>query len=162
MSSLLFQSGAATSNISMNSTEFERVLNESHVKVTKNVCITSTIQVDNLSKTDMQLWQNKSMGRLSNVSGIEVSIIESSISSLRNCSSILHASTSSLYKTSPAEANRRLLRQTSTPMHQNVMIINTSDSFISSASSMSQMSSIHNSVESESDLSQPSAGEREL
>lgn len=55
--------------------------------------------------------------------------ISDSILSLRNYSTILHSSNHQLYKTqSPCVLAKDLLRQTSTPMQQNIVVIKTPES----------------------------------
>lgn len=79
--------------------------------------------------------------------------------SLRNCSSILQTScmNHTIYKEqSPIESAKNLVRQTSTPMHHNVMQITSPDSMSCShsvSSTSCQVSSIHSSISSESDSS---------
>lgn len=83
------------------------------------------------------------------------SIADSSVLSLKNYSTILHNSNNTLYKTqSPNAVAMALERQTSTPMHDNLVVFKSPDSngcscSISISSGSSQMSSINSSSESD-------------
>lgn len=77
------------------------------------------------------------------------SIADSSVLSLKNYSSILHNSNNTLYKThSPNSVAKSLERQTSTPMHDNLVVFKSPESngcSCSISSGSSQMSSINSS-----------------
>lgn len=76
--------------------------------------------------------------------------VSDSVLSLRNYSTILHSSSHPLYKTqSPKSIEKMKIRQTSTPMHQNLVVVKSPDSnqccssCLVTSSSSSQASSIH-------------------
>lgn len=88
--------------------------------------------------------------------------ISDSVISLRNCSTILHTSSNNhtIYRaSSPSETAAALVRKTSTPMHQNMIVSeggDRSESMMCSCSVSStscHVSSIHGSHSSESDTS---------
>lgn len=112
--------------------------------------------------TKCHLWHHKSTHLYKSSVSIKnssESMISDSVLSLRNCSSILHASSTNhtIYKSnSPNDATENIVRQTSTPMHQNMKIVRTPDSITcscSASSSVCHMSSINGDNSSESDTS---------
>lgn len=131
--------------------------------------VSSTLDIEMISKSRIHLWHHN-MQQPPTI-GINKCTFEPNISdsvvSLRNCSSILHTSSTNhtIYKTNtPSDSSKNLVRQTSTPMHQNVMIIKSPDSITCSCSVSStscQVSSIHSSNSSESDIS-PSTQAKEM
>lgn len=87
----------------------------------------SSNKIDNQSATNI-----KNVSNINYVTAVQKSSFEKSISdsliSLRNYSTILHTSNHPLYKTqSPDVMEKVLVRQTSTPMHQNLIEIKSSD-----------------------------------
>lgn len=126
-----------------------------------NNCGLLALAGDTTSKC--HLWHHKSSTHLykSSVSikNSSESMTSDSVLSLRNCSSILHASSTNhtIYKSnSPNDATKNIVRQTSTPMHQNMKIVRTPDSITcscSTSSSVCHMSSINGDNSSESDTS---------
>lgn len=78
-----------------------------------------------------------------------------SVLSIKNCSTILHNSNHTMYKTqSPTAMQKALERQTSTPMHQNLYVFQSPETngccgSCLMTSNSSQMSSIHSSSESD-------------
>lgn len=82
------------------------------------------------------------------------SIADSSVLSLKNYSTILHNSNNTLYKThsSPDSVAKALERQTSTPMHDNLIVFKSPEPngcSCSISSGSSQLSSITSSSESD-------------
>lgn len=89
--------------------------------------------------------------------------ISDSVISLRNYSTILHTSNHPLYKTqSPDAMEKALVRQTSTPMHHNLMAVQSPESMehgqscsscTVSSSTSGQLSSINSSSDSDTSSS---------
>lgn len=105
----------------------------------------------------------KDVSNVNYVTAIQKSSFERSISdsviSLRNYSTILHTSNHPLYKTqSPDAMDKNLVRQTSTPMHQNLMVVQSPDSIEQTcgsclvSSTSGQMSCINSSSDSDTSI----------
>lgn len=122
--------------------------------------VSSTLNVETIStQTKVQMWQRKATeANGPKEYGSATANASDSVLSLKNCSSILHASGAShtIYKScSPNELAKNIVRQTSTPMHHNVKM-QSPDSMMclhSVSSTSCQVSSIHSSNSSESDSS---------
>lgn len=112
--------------------------------------------IEKSSASDKELTN---IGYVTANSLVQKSTLERSISdsvvSLKNYSTILHNSNNTLYKTqSPNSVAKTLERQTSTPMHQNLLVFKSPETngccaSCSISSSSSQISSIHSSSESD-------------
>lgn len=118
--------------------------------------VSSTLNVEiNSTKSKIQLSEQNQVA----VAAKYEPNTSDSVISLRNCSTILHTSSyhHTIYRaTSPTDTADAIVRKTSTPMHQNMVISDTNTSMMctSSVSSTScQVSSIHGSNSSESDTS---------
>lgn len=112
----------------------------------------STIDAD-VHLKPASLWKKQSSGGTKSIFDPNIS---DSVLSIRNYSSILHTSSNNhtIFKlTSPREAANNLVRQTSTPMQHNIIVITSPDSLITSVSSSLHVSSINSSNSSESDIS---------
>lgn len=121
-------------------------------------CSTSTI--GNQSNANI-----KDVSNINYVTAVQKSSFEKSISdsviSLRNYSTILHTSNHPLYKTqSPDAMGKALVRQTSTPMHHNLVVAHSPESNGQSCSSClvtstsGHLSSINSSSDSDTSSSQ--------
>lgn len=115
------------------------------------------------SKVEPQSASHKDVSNINYVTAIQKSSFERSISdsviSLRNYSTILHTSNHPLYKTqSPDAMEKILVRQTSTPMHHNLMVVQSPDSSEQTCSSClvsstsSQMACINSSSDSDTSI----------
>lgn len=122
----------------------------------------SSNKIDNQSATNI-----KNVSNINYVTAVQKSSFEKSISdsliSLRNYSTILHTSNHPLYKTqSPDAMEKALVRQTSTPMHQNLMTVQSPESMhgqscsscMVSSSTSGQLSSINSSSDSDTSVHQ--------
>ncbi|XP_031623405.1 mitosis initiation protein fs(1)Ya isoform X4 [Contarinia nasturtii] len=93
----------------------------------------------NVDKIECQMACGKEASNINYITAVQKSSFERSISdsvSLRNYSTILHTSNHPLYKTqSPDAMEKALVRQTSTPMHQNLLHANSHDTVGQSCSS---------------------------
>lgn len=120
-------------------------------------------KIENQSNINIKDETNVHYVTAAQKSSFEKSISESSVISLRNYSTILHTSNHPLYKTqSPDAMEKALVRQTSTPMHHNLMVgqkPNTSGqcSSCSVSSTSGQMSSINSSSDSDTSASHVTA-----
>lgn len=121
---------------------------------------------ENSNKIDNQSATNN-VSNINYVTAVQKSSFEKSISdsliSLRNYSTILHTSNHPLYKTqSPDAMEKALVRQTSTPMHQNLMTAHSPESIhgqscsscMVSSSTSGQLSSINSSSDSDTSVHQ--------
>lgn len=117
-----------------------------------------------ISKVDNSSSTVKDVSNINYVTAIQKSSFERSISdsviSLRNYSTILHTSNHPLYKTqSPDAMEMALVRQTSTPMHHNLMVVQSPDDNGQSCSSClvtstsGQVSNINSSSDSDTSTS---------
>lgn len=106
----------------------------------------------------------KDLSNVKYVTAVQKSSFEKSISdsviSFRNCSTILHTSNHPLYKTqSPDAIENVLVRQTSTPMHHNLLVSQSPNSngiacnsCLVSSTSMGQVSNTNTSSDSDSSI----------
>lgn len=123
-----------------------------------DVCSLQSPKECNSSKVNDSSSNIKDVSNINYVTAIQKSSFERSISdsviSLRNYSTILHSSNHPLYKTqSPDAFEKALVRQTSTPMHHNLMVVQSSDENGQSCNSclISSTSSQRSHINSSSD-----------